>query len=354
MEDRAVVERQLGRPPRAFHRVVVRCPFGMPAVTEQTPYDDADEPFPTTYYVTCPFLVAAISRLEAAGGVERWSERVATDPELAESLQRATREQRDVRRALAGSQDRPRRRVVARARNRRGPPPRAAQVPPRARGVRPRAPWLRAGRERSGGNRPTVAGNLLHERPRGRGLMSWGPAISSAAVEHARQQWEEGHRRLESRAGERPVYERLHAQVDSLLDELRKRVGQTFTLEQLASVYARRRALEPGRSPRRCARDGSARRRGDRRGCRLPSLCPRRSRLRALSNGQRRTRQRRRPSVIRWGAPIAAAIVLFALGVALGQALEENRRGGETSTSIRTLEPETLPAQTVTVTVTSP
>lgn len=73
-----------------------------------------------------------------------------------------------------------------------------------------------------------------------------------------------------------------------------------------------------------------------------------------MSNGQRRTRQRRRPSLIRWGAPIAVAIVLFALGVALGQALEENRRGGETSTSIRTLEPETLPAQTVTVTVTAP
>jgi hypothetical protein len=103
MEDRAVVERQLGRPPRAFHRVVVRCPFGMPAVTEQTPYDDADEPFPTTYYVTCPFLVAAISRLEAAGGVERWSERVVTDPDLAESLQQATREQREVRKELAGS-----------------------------------------------------------------------------------------------------------------------------------------------------------------------------------------------------------------------------------------------------------
>jgi uncharacterized protein len=102
MEDRAVVERQLGRPPRAFRRVVVRCPFGMPAVTEQTPYDDADEPFPTTYYLTCPYLVAAISRLEAAGGVERWSERVATDPDLAESVQRATREQREVRRDLAG------------------------------------------------------------------------------------------------------------------------------------------------------------------------------------------------------------------------------------------------------------
>jgi hypothetical protein len=103
MEDRSVVELQLGRPPRAFHRVVVRCPFGMPAVTEQTPYDDVDEPFPTTYYLTCPHLVAAISRLEAAGGVERWSERVATDTALAESLRRATQEQREVRRALAGS-----------------------------------------------------------------------------------------------------------------------------------------------------------------------------------------------------------------------------------------------------------
>ncbi|MBA2568210.1 MAG: hypothetical protein H0V11_02570 [Actinobacteria bacterium] len=73
-----------------------------------------------------------------------------------------------------------------------------------------------------------------------------------------------------------------------------------------------------------------------------------------MRNGQRRTRQRRRPSLFRWGAPIAGAILLFALGIALGQALEENRGGGETRTSIRTLEPETLPAQTATVTVTTP
>jgi uncharacterized protein len=102
MDDRAVVEQQLGRPPRAFQRVVVRCPFGLPAVTEQSPYDDSNEPFPTTYYVTCPWLVAQISRLEAAGGVERWSERVAVDPALGESLDRATAEQRAVRRRLAG------------------------------------------------------------------------------------------------------------------------------------------------------------------------------------------------------------------------------------------------------------
>ena len=101
MDDRAVVERQLGRTPRAFRRVVLRCPFGAPAVTEQAPYDAAGEPFPTTYYLTCRYLVAAVSRLEAAGGIERWSSAIAQDATLADSLSRATEEQRAVRRALA-------------------------------------------------------------------------------------------------------------------------------------------------------------------------------------------------------------------------------------------------------------
>jgi hypothetical protein len=101
MDDRDLVARQLGRPPRAFRRVVVRCPFGRPAVTEQAPYDDEGEPFPTTYYLTCPHLVAVVARLEAAGGVERWSAEVAADRGLRESLDRATEEQRRIRRELA-------------------------------------------------------------------------------------------------------------------------------------------------------------------------------------------------------------------------------------------------------------
>jgi uncharacterized protein len=106
MDDRAVVERQLGRPPRAMRRVVVRCPFGAPAVTEQDAYDSRGEPFPTTYYLTCPYLVAAVSRLEAAGGVGRWTAAVRADPSLAESLARATKAQQDVRRRLAAGRTR--------------------------------------------------------------------------------------------------------------------------------------------------------------------------------------------------------------------------------------------------------
>lgn len=101
MDDRAVVAGQLGRTPRAFRRVAVRCPYGFPAVTEQEPYDAAGDPFPTTYYLTCRHLVSAVARVEAAGGVERWSEQVAADPVLAASLAQATDEQRRIRTELA-------------------------------------------------------------------------------------------------------------------------------------------------------------------------------------------------------------------------------------------------------------
>jgi uncharacterized protein len=96
-DDRAVVGGQLGRRPRAFRRVAVRCPFGRPAVTEQAPYDEDGRPFPTTYWLTCRYLVEAVSRLEAGGGVARWTRAAAEDPELAASLAAANAEQRRVR-----------------------------------------------------------------------------------------------------------------------------------------------------------------------------------------------------------------------------------------------------------------
>jgi hypothetical protein len=107
VDDRALVEHQLGRPPRALLRVVVRCPWGRPAVTEQAPFDERGEPFPTTYYVTCRHLAAALARIEAAGGVERWTRAAEDDPELAASLERANEEQRALRRELAAGREGP-------------------------------------------------------------------------------------------------------------------------------------------------------------------------------------------------------------------------------------------------------
>ena len=97
MSDFEIVARQLGRTPRAFRRVAVRCPFGKPAVTEQAPFDADGHPFPTQFYVTCPHLVAAISRLEAAGGVERWTRAAVEDAELRASLADAQADQRRLR-----------------------------------------------------------------------------------------------------------------------------------------------------------------------------------------------------------------------------------------------------------------
>jgi len=61
--------------------------------------------------------------------------------------------------------------------------------------------------------------------------------MSAVAVENARLQWEDGYRRLNEYASDRPTYERLLAEVGVLIDELNRRVGQTFTLAELAAAY---------------------------------------------------------------------------------------------------------------------
>jgi len=61
--------------------------------------------------------------------------------------------------------------------------------------------------------------------------------MSAVAVENARLQWADGYRRLNEHASDRPTYPRLIAQVDVLIDQLNRRVGQTFTLAELAAAY---------------------------------------------------------------------------------------------------------------------
>ncbi|HEX2112720.1 MAG TPA: hypothetical protein VHF67_14325 [Gaiellaceae bacterium] len=58
-------------------------------------------------------------------------------------------------------------------------------------------------------------------------------------VESARHQWDEGVRRVDAAAPDEPRYRELTDLVDTVVDELRRRVGQTFTLAELADVYER-------------------------------------------------------------------------------------------------------------------
>ncbi len=82
--DRAVVGRQLGRPPRAIRRVAHRCPCGNPDVVETSPRLPDGTPFPTLYYLTCPRAAAAIGTLEASGLMREMSQRLTENPQLAQ------------------------------------------------------------------------------------------------------------------------------------------------------------------------------------------------------------------------------------------------------------------------------
>jgi hypothetical protein len=57
-------------------------------------------------------------------------------------------------------------------------------------------------------------------------------------VELARQQWQDGYRRLEEARPNRPRYKRMLKQVEAVTAELRQRIGQTFTLEELTAAYS--------------------------------------------------------------------------------------------------------------------
>jgi hypothetical protein len=60
----------------------------------------------------------------------------------------------------------------------------------------------------------------------------------STVLDSTRHEWHDGHRRLQAAAGDRVLQRRLLREVEIVLDELRRRVGQTFTLDELATAYA--------------------------------------------------------------------------------------------------------------------
>ncbi len=61
----------LGREPQAEFDVVVRDASGAPVVIRNAPFTRTGAPMPTRYWLVDADLTAAVSRLEAAGGVRR-------------------------------------------------------------------------------------------------------------------------------------------------------------------------------------------------------------------------------------------------------------------------------------------
>lgn len=81
--DMAVLRDQLGREPRGVVEVAARCLCGRPTVVRTAPRLPDGTPFPTTYYLTHPGAVSAVSSLEASGLMAEMTARLAEDAELA-------------------------------------------------------------------------------------------------------------------------------------------------------------------------------------------------------------------------------------------------------------------------------
>ncbi len=71
MNDRERVRELLGREPQGRFEVVVRDAQGDPVVLRNDPLLDDGTPMPTRYWLISKTLVAAVGRLEAAGGVRQ-------------------------------------------------------------------------------------------------------------------------------------------------------------------------------------------------------------------------------------------------------------------------------------------
>ena len=58
------------------------------------------------------------------------------------------------------------------------------------------------------------------------------------SVDNAIYEWEEGHRRLQELRGDPRLYRRVSRAIDAVRIELRHRIGPTFTVAELAELYA--------------------------------------------------------------------------------------------------------------------
>jgi uncharacterized protein len=97
-DDVAAVTRQLGRPPLARFRVVVRRPDGAPVVIENAPWLEDGTPMPTTLWLVDEDLVRQVAALESDGGVRRLER--AVDPDALAAAHDAYAVRRD---ALGGT-----------------------------------------------------------------------------------------------------------------------------------------------------------------------------------------------------------------------------------------------------------
>lgn len=87
--DLEIMREQLGRDMRGVVSIARRCGCGRPAVVRTAPRLEDGTPFPTSLYLTLPWLTLELSRLEATGLMAELTERLAQEPALAAAYRTA-------------------------------------------------------------------------------------------------------------------------------------------------------------------------------------------------------------------------------------------------------------------------
>lgn len=96
-----IVHRQLSRMPRGMVAVGARCVCGRPLAVITRPCLEDGTPFPTTFYLTSPEAVKAVSRIEAEGFMRECNALLKNDVKIAEQYKNASESYKAFRHALA-------------------------------------------------------------------------------------------------------------------------------------------------------------------------------------------------------------------------------------------------------------
>lgn len=99
-KDLVVVSRQLGRKMKNRFWVVRRCNFGYPVIIKTDPIGP-NGPFPTLFWLTCPFLRKEIGKLESKGYIKKYQTLLKQNPQLYYDYLNAHRKTREKRISFA-------------------------------------------------------------------------------------------------------------------------------------------------------------------------------------------------------------------------------------------------------------
>ncbi len=87
-KDLKIIEKQIGRYPDNITGIARRCPFDKPMIIVTAPYSQKGV-FPTTYWLSCPYYVKEISKLEDKGLIGELTDKLNNDPQFRSKLKEA-------------------------------------------------------------------------------------------------------------------------------------------------------------------------------------------------------------------------------------------------------------------------